>query len=350
MRKMVAEKKQALKKTEGKNSSDEMLMDSYSNSVTKAVEKLNPSVVHIEVRHSGNYGYGAAGSGSGFIFDTNGHILTNSHVVNGANEIYVTLYDGEKYSAQMIGQDPETDIAILKIEGKNLRAAKMADSEKLSPGQIAIAIGSPFGFQYTVTAGVVSAIGRTLRSSAGNLMDNIIQTDASLNPGNSGGPLVNSKGEVIGVNTATIADAQGLCFAIPINTAKFVIEQIMRYGRVRRARIGVACQNIILQKKAVSYFGLESEKAILVIGMVENGPAQNAGLSEGDIIVELNSESVETSDDLHKKLNAGMINEITTITIIRSDKKINLPIVPRETKNAVQVNANPRYRTANFGR
>jgi len=328
--------------------SDRELIDSYSDSVTQAVQKLNPSVAHIEVRYLGNYGQVAVGNGSGFIFDTNGYVLTNSHVVNGAHEIDVTLCGGDKYSADLVGEDPETDIAVLKIEAKNLKAAKLADSSTLKPGQIAIAIGSPFGFQYSVTAGIVSALGRTLRSSAGSLMDNIIQTDASLNPGNSGGPLVNSNGEVIGVNNAMIQDAQGLCFAIPINTAKFVIEQIMRHGHVQRARIGIACQNIVLQKKTVEYFGLESEKGILVIGTVENGPAENAGLCDGDIIVELNGETVETSDDLHKKLQKDLINEITTVTIIRRDKKLTLPIVPRETKTRVQAKNNPRYRLSSF--
>jgi S1-C subfamily serine protease len=343
MRKMAITQKSA-SKPEKKKLSDGALMDAYSDAVTNAVQKLNPSVVHIEVRHMGNYGQVAAGSGSGFIFDTNGYILTNSHVVNGASEVYVTLFDGDKHSAQMIGEDPESDIAVLKIEARNIRAAKLADSKSLKPGQLAIAIGSPFGFQYTVTAGVVSALGRTLRSSAGNLMDNIIQTDAALNPGNSGGPLVNSSGEVIGVNTATIADAQGLCFAIPINTAKFIIEQIMRHGHVRRGRIGIACQNIILNGKAVHFFGLESEKGVLVIGTEDGGPAEVAGLYEGDIIVELNNQVIETSDDLHKKLQEGLINEITTVTVLRGNKKLNLPIVPRESKRTVQARTDPNYR------
>jgi S1-C subfamily serine protease len=349
MTEMAKTKKVSLK-SENNILSDGELIDSYSNAVTGAVQKLNPTVAHIEVRHRGSYGQVAVGNGSGFIFDTNGYILTNSHVVNGAREIEVTLCGGDKYSADLIGDDPESDIAILKIEAKNLKAAKLADSKNLKPGQIAIAIGSPFGFQYSVTAGIVSAVGRTLRSSAGNLMDNIIQTDASLNPGNSGGPLVNSSGEVIGVNTATIADAQGLCFAIPINTAKFVIEQIMRQGHVQRARIGIACQNIVLQKKALEYFGLESEKGILVIDTVENGPAENAGIYEGDIIVELNGETIETSDDLHRNLQTVLINEITTVTIIRRDKKLTLPIVPRETNPTIPARRNSNYKLSCLGR
>jgi S1-C subfamily serine protease len=349
MKKMAITKKSA-SKSEKKKLSDVKLLDAYSDAVTSAVQKLNPSVVHIEVRHIGNYGQAAFGSGSGFIFDTNGYILTNSHVVNGSSEIQVTLFDGDKHSAELVGEDPESDIAVLKIEARNIKSAKLADSENLKPGQLAIAIGSPFGFQYTVTAGVVSALGRTLRSSAGSLMDNIIQTDAALNPGNSGGPLVNSSGEVIGVNTATIADAQGLCFAIPINTAKFVIEQIMRHGRVRRARIGISCQNIILNGRAVHYFSLESEKGILIIGTENGGPAEVAGLYEGDIIVELNGRVIETSDDLHSKLQDGLINEITTVTIIRGDKKLTLPIVPRESKRAVPARTNPNYRLSGFRR
>jgi len=342
-------------KQENSSNGDGKLLDAYSAAVSGVVEKINPAVVHIEVRHGGRYGFfgqgqGGVGSGSGFVFTPDGYIITNSHVVNGANEINVILHDGTSHEAQLVGIDPETDIAILKIDAKDMAYAPLGDSENLKPGQMAIAIGSPFGFQYTVTAGVVSALGRTLRSNSGSLMDNIIQTDAALNPGNSGGPLVNSNGEVIGVNTATLAAAQGVCFAIPINTAKFVVGQIMKYGRVKRARIGIACQNIVLQKKFVSHFGLKSEKGILVIDTEENGPAENAGLYEGDIIVELNDEVVENSDDLHRKLQKGFINEITMITILRGSKKLTLPIVPRETNKIVQASSGQNYSSASCGR
>ena len=331
---MVARKKNQVKP----KIKDEKILDSYSKSVTEASEKMNPSVVHIQVKHQFSRNYGGIGAGSGFIFSPDGYIITNCHVISGSPEIGVTLQEGSVYEATLIGEDPVTDIAVIKIDSEEIIPTKLGDSEKIKVSQIAIAIGSPLGFQYSVTDGVVSAIGRTLRSGTGHLMDNVIQTDAALNPGNSSGPLVNSKGEVIGVNTATIAMAQGLCFAIPINTAKFVVEQILRYGKVRRARLGIACQNIILQERAANHFELKSQKAIAVIGIEEWGPAERAGLHEGDIIVELNGETVENSDDLHKMLNHDFINEMCTVTVIRGNSKTTLPIVPMEQgKRVVKV-------------
>src|SRR3984957_14969110 len=273
---------------------DESLLDAYSRAVTGAVEKVSPSVVNIEVHQSaGRTRSGEErerrGGGSGFVFTPDGLILTNSHVVHEARRIEVTVADRRRMPASLIGDDPASDLAVIRIDEPRidepgLTAASLGDSQRLRVGQVAIAIGAPYGFQSTVTAGVVSALGRSLRSYSGRLIDDVIQTDASLNPGNSGGPLVDSAGRVVGVNTATILPAQGICFAIGINTAKFVASRLLRDGRIRRSYIGVSAQTVPVHRRVVRFYDLPKETGALVLSVEESSPAQRAKLREGDVI------------------------------------------------------------------
>jgi S1-C subfamily serine protease len=272
-----------------------------------------------------------AGSGSGFIFTPDGFILTNSHVVHGGTEISVTTADGHKYQANLIGDDPETDLAIIRINAPNLVPALLGEAKKIRVGQLVIAIGNPFGFQYTVTAGVVSALGRSLRAQSGRLMDNVIQTDAALNPGNSGGPLVNARGEVIGVNTAMILPAQGICFATSIDTAKFVASRLIRDGKVSRSYIGLAGQNVPLPRRIVRYYNLPVESGVLVVSYESESPARKAGLLEGDIIVGLDDHPIAGIDDLHKLLTEERIGQESTLVVIRRTEKLGLRIFPIES-------------------
>jgi len=264
---------------------DDELLDAYSQTVSQVAEKVSPSVVNIEVRQRlrgqpRTRGLQEThGNGSGFIFTSDGFILTNSHVVHNATQLEVTLADGRRFQAHPVGDDPETDLAVIQIHAPNLIPARLGDSQVIRAGQLAIAIGNPYGFQCSVTAGVVSALGRSLRASSGRLIDNVIQTDAALNPGNSGGPLVNSRAEVIGVNTATIMPAQGICFAIAINTAKFVAGSLMRDGRIRRSYIGVAGQNVPLHRRLVRFHTLPIESGVLVVSTEPDSPAKKPEFS-----------------------------------------------------------------------
>jgi len=291
------------------------LLDAYSEAVIAASERVSPSVVNIEVRQQGKRG----GSGSGFVFTPDGFILTNSHVVHGANKIEVTLPDGERYEADNIGEDPDTDLAVMRITALNPIPATLGDSQSIRVGQLVIAIGNPYGFQATVTSGVVSALGRSLRSQSGRLIDNVIQTDAALNPGNSGGPLVASNGEVIGVNTAVIRPAQGICFAIAINTAKFVAGRLIKDGRIRRGFIGVAGQNVPLQPVSSGVF---------VAGIEPDSPAAEANLREGDLIVGFNDQPIPDIDALHRALTDYQSGARASITVLRGAEKIVLDIAP----------------------
>jgi S1-C subfamily serine protease len=322
---------------ESNSADDDELLDSYSRAVISVAEKVSPSVVHIGVRQgrgsdrTHNWPQETQGTGSGFIFTPDGFILTNSHVVDNADNIEVTLPDGRNFRAYIVGDDPDTDLAVIRIHAYNLAAVHLGDSQTIKPGQLVVAIGNPFGFQCSVTAGVVSALGRSLRARSGRLIDNVIQTDAALNPGNSGGPLVNSRGEVIGVNTAMISSAQGICFAIAVNTAKFVAAGLMKEGRIRRSYIGVAVQNIVLNRRMVRFHNLKAESGVLVSAIEINSPALRTGLREGDIIIAFDGQSVTGIDELHKLLTQERVGKSFPVTVIRRAEKIVLDIVPEES-------------------
>lgn len=313
---------------------DSLLLDAYSDAVTTAAEAVSPSVVKIDVfKKGGRRGQQeGAGSGSGFIITPDGFILTNSHVVYGAERIEVTLADGRRPDAHLVGTDPDTDLAVIRIYAPNLKPVRLGDSNQLRVGQLAIAIGNPYGFQYTVTAGVVSALGRSFRAQSGRLMDNLVQTDAALNPGNSGGPLVNSRGEVIGVNTMVILPAQGLCFAIAINTAKTIAGWLIKDGVVRRSYIGVGGQTAKIHRRVVRFFNLPNETGMLVLGVEPGSPASRAGLREGDIVVEFNGQAIAGIDDLHKQLTGAQVGVRSSLTVIRHNEKLALEIVPEESR------------------
>ena len=312
-----------------------VLLDEYSRAVVNAVERVAPSVVNIEVQQrSKNQPRDIAGNGSGFVITPDGFILTNSHVVHGATRIVVNLSGGRDYPAQLIGDDPETDLAVIRIDAPQLVHVRLADSESLRVGQLAIAIGNPFGFQASVTAGVISALGRSMYSQSGRLIDNIIQTDAALNPGNSGGPLVNSAGEVIGVNTAMIRPAQGICFAIGSNTARLVAGWLIRDGRIRRSYIGVAGQNVPLHRRVIRFYNLPLETGVLVVSIEKNSPAERTGLREGDLIVGFNDQPIGSVHDLHKILVGEQIGVGAALTIIRHTEKLELPILPVESQSS----------------
>jgi S1-C subfamily serine protease len=320
---------------------DQDLMDAYSRAVISAAEKVSPSVVYIEIQQplKTRRGNGprlpreARGSGSGFIFTPDGFILTNSHVVREAKGIEVTVSDGHKYAADLIGDDPDTDLAVIRINAPNLVPAHLGDGQKIRVGQLVVAIGNPYGFQYSVTAGVVSALGRSLRAESGRLMDAVIQTDAALNPGNSGGPLVNSRGEVIGVNTAMILPAQGICFATSVDTAKFVASRLIRDGKVSRSYIGLAGQNVPLPRRIVRFYNLAVESGILVISFEENSPARKGGVREGDIIIGFDNHPTAGIDDLHKLLTEERIGRKSSLLVIRNTSNLRLDVVPAESRN-----------------
>jgi S1-C subfamily serine protease len=302
-------------------------LDAYSRVVTSVAESVSPSVVRIQAEME----RGPGGGGSGFVFTPDGFILTNSHVVHGASRLKVWTPDSGEFTAQLIGEDPDTDLALLRIDPRvdsPLHAVKLGDSRKIRVGQLVVAIGNPYGFQYTVTAGVVSALGRSLRSQSGRSIEDVIQTDAALNPGNSGGPLVNAQGEVIGVNTATIRPAQGLCFAISINTAQFIASKLIREGVVRRSYIGVQAQTAGLNRTIARHYELQAASGALVLAAEPKSPAAKAGLLEGDVIVALDGEPVEGVDVLHRLLTEERIGAPTKFTVLRGSKRLELKVVP----------------------
>ena len=303
--------------------SDDELLDAYSRAVISAAEKVSPSVVNIDVRQQPQSQRTsdprrhreARGSGSGFIFTPDGFIMTNSHVVHQASSIEVTLSDGRRLQADLVGDDPDTDLAVIRIHAPNLVPALLGDSQSIRVGQVVIAIGNPYGFQCTVTAGVVSALGRSLRSRSGRLIDNVIQTDAALNPGNSGGPLVTTRGEVVGVNTAT-----------------FVAGRLIRDGKVRRSYIGLAGQDVPLPRRLARFHNLPVESGILVVSIEPESPAQRAGLVEGDVIVAYNGHPIASIDDLHRQLTETQVGFRSSLTIIRRTEKLERAIVPEESR------------------
>ncbi len=313
---------------------DAPLLDAYSRAVVTASEKISPSVVKIDVTQEARTRSGERrerqGGGSGFVFTPDGLILTNSHVVHDANRIQVSFADGHRCPAHTIGDDPATDLAVIRVDAPNVLAAPLGDSQKLRVGQLAIAIGNPYGFQYTVTSGVVSALGRSLRSYSGRLIEDVIQTDASLNPGNSGGPLVTSDGRVVGVNTATIMGAQGLCFAIGINTAKFVASGLLQHGRIRRSYIGVEAQTVPLHRRLVRFYDLQQESGVVVLSVTDGTPARAAGLREGDVILSLDDKPVAGVDDLHRLLTEIATGAEHNLSVLRGTERLTVSITPRE--------------------
>jgi S1-C subfamily serine protease len=299
------------------------LLDAYSEAVIAAAERVSPSVVNIEVHREKRRG----GAGSGFVFTPDGFILTNSHVVHGAEDIEVTLSDGQSFKADRVGDDPDADLAVVRITASNLVPVTLGDSQSIKVGQLVVAIGNPYGFQCTVTSGVISALGRSLRSQSGRLIDNVIQ-DAALNPGNSGGPLVTSQGEVIGVNTAVILPAQGICFATAINTAKFVAGRLIKDGKIQRGYIGVAGQNAPLPRRLVRGHNLAIASGIFVVSVEPNSPAVRAGLQDGDIIVAFNEASTPDIDALHRLLTDHQPGVRAAITVLRGTEKLTVWVQP----------------------
>ncbi len=342
-------------------SDDGLLLDAYSRAVIDATERVSPAVVNLEVTHRvpagrsrrGGRGRGSdgrpapgtgqgdesaevQGTGSGFLFTPDGFALTNSHVVGGATRITATLTDGRHVAATLVGDDPHTDLAVVRLQAEDahLPTVDLGTSGDLRVGQLAVAIGNPLGFQTTVTAGVVSALGRSLRASSGRLIDDVVQTDAALNPGNSGGPLVDSRGAVIGVNTAIIRGAQGICFAIAVDTARFVATRLMSEGRVRRSVLGLGGQNLSIRRQVVRFHDLPVESGVLVLGIEPGGPAESAGIRERDVVIAFDDRPVAGIDDLHRALTHERVGVPTAVTMIRRAEKLTLTVVPAEADSA----------------
>ena len=309
---------------------DNELLDAYSHAVTSAVDAVAGAVVKVDAEHGSKRRGG--GSGSGFVFTPDGLVLTNAHVVEGAATLTVILPDGRSCTGTALGIDPDTDLAVVKISASDLHVAPLGDSRRLRPGQIVIAIGNPFGFQHTVTAGVVSATGRSLRARTGRLMTGLVQTDAALNPGNSGGPLIDTRGEVVGINTAIIVPAQGISFAVNIETARLVVPQLLREGRVQRSYLGMAGQDVPLPRRLVRHYHLSSGSGVLVVEVVENGPAARAGVASGDLIVSFNGTPIERTDDLHRVLTGERAGTPVPLAVLRGVELLSLPVVPEGLK------------------
>src|SRR5438270_2457907 len=307
---------------------DAALLDAYSQAVTTAVAAVAPAVAHVRVERAQPTRWGREGSGSGFIITPDGYLVTNSHVAGGAAAIEVNFPDGRNASATIVGDDPHSDLALLKVAAGDLAWCRFGDSARVRVGQIAIAIGSPYGFQHTVTAGIVSALGRSMRAQTGRLLDNVLQTDASLNPGNSGGPLIDTQGLVIGVNTAVILPAQGICFAIGSSTAERVSVALIREGRVRRAWLGIGGQTLALPRRIVRHFGLLRESGVRIEHVERGSPAADADLQAGDVIVSVDDRVVATIDDLQRVLGADTIGRSVTVAAVRRDRVVHATVVP----------------------
>jgi len=305
-----------------------IMNDLFSKTIIEAVDKVKTSVVKIERFNDKKGKEMMSGTGSGFIFSSDGYLFTNSHVVNGAKRLDIVLFDGSQHEAILIGEDPSNDLAILKISANDFTPATIGNSSELKIGQLVIAIGNPLGFQHTVTAGIVSALGRSMRTQAGNIMDSMIQTDAALNPGNSGGPLINADGEVIGVNTAMINGAQNICFAISINTANEIAYQLIRFGKVKRAYLGIAMQQIELIPKLRTIHALKNRNALFITHVVKDSPADKSGLKDGDILYSFNDKMIETSDELLKLLTEDKIGMFQYVDVIRNNKKVEVKLTP----------------------
>ena len=305
---------------------DDALLDAYSRSVTGAVSRASPAVIHLDVR--GNEAHG--GSGSGFFISPDGYALTNSHVVHGARDLRISLADGRRLHAEVIGDDPDTDLAVVRADAADVTHLELADSDRIKAGQIAVAIGSPMGFQQTITAGIVSALGRSLRAQSGRAIDNIIQTDAALNPGNSGGPLVDTRGYVMGVNTAIIRPAQGICFAIASNIARWVAGWLIKEGHVRRSFIGVAGQTVPLLRKIMLTYRLPSDSGVLVSQVEPASPAARAGIREGDILLSFEGITIPRVEALHRILTADRIGRTVELRVLRGVEIVALSITPQE--------------------
>jgi S1-C subfamily serine protease len=307
---------------------DQELLDAYSQAVVSVVDTVGPSVVSIGINASSRPETRAAGSG--VIISSDGYVLTNSHVVHEATALEISLTDGRRFSASLVGEDPATDLAVVRVDAPALPAARLGQSAKLRVGQLVIAIGNPFGFQSTVSAGVVSAIGRSLRSTTGRLIDNIIQTDVALNPGNSGGPLVDSRGRVVGINTAVFAMAQGISFAVPVDMAASVIPQLLARGRVVRAYLGFGGQSRLVDRRLVRALGLARERAIEIMSVEPGTPAAGAGLHTGDLVVAIDDRPVQSVDDVHRLLSADAIGHAMKITVVRDGRRLEATVVPAE--------------------
>lgn len=310
---------------------DEDLLDAYSRAVVGVVDKVGPAVVSIGVRkRTRSLRYGQEGAGSGVIIAPDGFVLTNHHVVEGAEDVQVRLTDGRSFSAHLVGSDPATDLAVVRAEASNLPTAELGDSDSLRVGQLVIAIGNPLGFQSTVSTGVISALGRALRSQAGRLIENVIQTDVPLNPGNSGGPLVDSRGRVIGINTAMIFMAQGISFAVPVNTVKWVVGELVTRGKVRRAYLGIAGQVRPIGRRIQRHLELQAATAVEVVSVEEEGPAHQAGVREGDLMLSVNGKSVASVDDIHRLLTGWTVGSPLSLTILRNGERLAVQIIPGE--------------------